>query len=116
MTLVRNRTTRKYEADLRSSVGPVPRLHVSLRTKVKSEGDDRHAAVKALYKEGNEKLIEALAKRRISVEAVTRVYQAKQPFETLLLSAGWPTIDKATKDYLRWMEHQADKSPRTIQS
>jgi integrase len=44
------------------------------------------------------------------------VYQAKQPFETLLLSAGWPTIDKATKDYLRWMEHQADKSPRTIQS
>jgi hypothetical protein len=57
MTLVRNRTTRKYEADLRSSTGPVPRLHVSLRTKVKSEGDDRHAAVKALYKEGNEKLI-----------------------------------------------------------
>jgi integrase len=116
MTLVRNRKTKKYEADLRSSTGPVPRLHVSLRTKVKSEGEDRHAAVKAFYKEGNEKLITGLKKRKISVQAVTRVYQAREPFETLLQSAGWPTIDKATKDYLRWMEHQADKSPRTIQS
>src|SRR4051812_20875107 len=116
MTLVKNPVTRNYEADLRTTKGPVPRLHVSLKTKSKSEADDRHAAVKALYKQGNEKVIEALRKRRISVEAVTRVHQAQQPFESLLQSAGWPTIEKATKDYLRWMEHQADKSPRTIQS
>lgn len=116
MTLVKNSRTKKYEADLRSSVGPVPRLHVSLRTKVKDEAGDRHAAVKALYKEGNEKLITALQKRKISIEAVTRVHQAKQPFETLLQSTGWPTIEKATADYLRWMENQTDRSAGTIQS
>lgn len=115
MTLVRNPITKKYEADLRSTTGPVTRLHVSLRTKAKGEADDRHAAVKALYKEGDANLINALRKRRISVEAVTRVHHAKQPFATLLQSDAWPTIEKATKDYLRWLE-QTDKSPNTQQS
>jgi integrase len=116
VTIVWNPRSKKYEADLRSTKGPVPRLHISLKTKSKDEADDRHAAVKALYKQGNEKTITALRKRRIAVEAVTRVHQAQQPFESLLQSAGWPTIEKATKDYLRWMEHQADKSEGTIQS
>jgi integrase len=116
LTLVKNPRTGNWEADIRSKNGVAPRLHISLRTKRKNDAEESHSAVKALYKQGNAKLILALRKRRITVEAVTRVHLAQQPFETLLQSAVWPTIEKATKDYLRWMEQQTDRSPKTIQS
>lgn len=116
MTLVKNTRTSNWEADIRNKNAFVPRLHVSLKTKKKGEAEERHSAVKALYKQGNERLIVALRTRRITVEAVTRVHQAQQPFETLLQSLGWPTIEKATTDYLKWMGGQTDRSAKTIQS
>lgn len=116
MTLVKNPRTGNWEADIRNKNVDPPRLHVSLKTKRKSEGEERHSAVSALYKQGNRQLIDALRKRRINIEAVTRVHLAQRPFETLLESADWPTIEKATKDYLRWMEQQTDRSPKTVQS
>lgn len=112
MTIVWNPRTKNAEADLRSTTGPVPRLHVSLRTRKKGEAEDRHAAVKALYKEGNADLIYALKRRKISVEAVERVYRAKKPFESLLETASWPTLAKAAEEYLAWIQ-QTDRAEGT---
>jgi hypothetical protein len=102
MSLVRNSRTKNWEADIRSD--GLGRLHVSLRTKKKSEADDRHAAVKALFLEGNHDLISALRAGKVKIEAVTRVYQTKKPFDSLVAVHDWPTLEEATESYITWME------------
>lgn len=111
MSLVRNPRTKNWEADIRSD--GLGRLHVSLKTKKKGEADDRHAAVKAFFFEGNRVLIDALRARKIRIEAIASAYRDKRPFSTLLTSSDWPTLSEATESYVSWMEQHTDKAEGT---
>lgn len=110
MTLVWNPRTGKAEADLR--LNGRKRLHVSLKTKKVGEANDRYAAVKAAYREGNKDIEDALRGRKISIESMVRVHQSKKPFETLLETSQWPTLQQAADDYIKGMG-QTDKSENT---
>lgn len=115
MTLVRNKATRIFEADIRD--GLVGRIHVSLRTKRKGEAEARHAAVAALIKQGNAELIHRLRKRQIRVEAVTRLHQATRPFEELLAtSSRWPTLGAAVAAYLAAIADNPSRAANTYRN
>lgn len=110
MTLRRHATTRIYSADVKDpSVG---RLHVSLRTTVKSEAMDRHAAVVALVREGHRDLVAMLRSRMLRVEAVLACHRAKRPFETLRAGA-WPRLSAALADYLAATRANPKRTERT---
>lgn len=111
MSLVRNARTKNWEADIRSD--GLGRLHVSLRTKRKNEADDRHSAVKAMFLEGNHELIAALRAGKVKIEAVTRVHQAKLPFDSLLAVGRWGSLSGMADKYIAWMEQQTDKAEAT---
>lgn len=110
MSIVWNSKTGNAEADLRHE--GLGRLHVSLRTKKVGVANDRYAAVRALYFEGNADLIARLRTRKLPLEAVVRVHRSKKPFETLLETASWPTLQEATDQYLKWIT-QTDRAEGT---
>jgi integrase len=111
MTIVWNPKTGNAEADLR--LNGRRRLHVSLKTKKVGEANDRYAAVKAAYLEGNSEIEDALRSRKFTPESLVRVHRAKKPFESLLEAARWPTLKEAVDKYLTWIEQQTDKAEAT---
>src|SRR6185312_1275564 len=111
MSLVKNPSTGNWEADFRSKA--VGRLHVSLRTKRKSDAMDRHAALAALVREHPTALIEDLRSGRITVEAIARVYSENKPFATLSASTQWPTLGEAREQLAEYMRGRDDLAQGT---
>jgi len=110
VTIVWNPRTGNAEADIRRD--GLGRLHISLKTKKVGEANDRYAAVKALYLEGNADLIGRLRGRKLPLESIVRVHRQKKPFETLLETAAWPTLEEASAEYLLWIR-QTDRAEGT---
>jgi integrase len=111
MTIVWNPRTGNAEADIRHE--GLGRLHVSLRTKKVGVANDRYAAVKALYFEGDPDLIAALRNRKLTLDSIVRVHREKKAFNTLLATTAWPTLREAVDQYLTWIRTQTDKAPGT---
>lgn len=111
MSLVKNKLTGNWEADFRSNA--VGRLHLSLRTKRKSDAMDRHAALAALVREHPAALIEDLRAGRITVEAVASAYSENKPFATLSASTQWPTLGEARELLADYMNGRDDLAQGT---
>lgn len=119
MTLVKDPRTGAWTADITDR--HIGRVHLSLRTRKKAEAQERHAALRQLIREGYADLVDAMRRtpKRLNIEAVTRVHQARQSFETLRASATWPTLREATDAYLQWIEthpHRAANTHRAAES
>lgn len=112
MTLVKNPRTGNWEADFRANA--VGRLHVSLRTKKKSEAMDRHAALAQLVREHPADVIEDLRHGRVTVEAIARVYAARQPFAALDAGERWPTLEAACAEHLTYLREQTESATSTV--
>lgn len=113
MSLVRNPRTGNWEADIRFPKG-TGRLHVSLRTKKKSEAQLPYAALKKLVDEQQTELVDLVRRRIVTVPAVVAAYRENRPFNSLLLRESWPTLEKAIAEYLKWQESQGDRSKGTL--
>lgn len=112
MALLKNPRTGNWEADFRSNA--VGRLHVSLRTKKKAEAIDRHAAIAQLVREHPLEVIEDLRHGRVTVEAIARVYLARQPFASLDAGERWPTLGDARAQHLAALREQTELAAGTI--
>src|SRR5690348_810551 len=109
MTLVRDPRTGIYAADITDR--RIPRIHLSMKTRKKGLAQERHDALAQLIRDGHDDLVDALRRRTLNIEAVTRVHQARQSFDTLRATNGWPTLRDAVDRYLEWIDthpHRAD--------
>jgi integrase len=111
VTITRNAATGFWEADITDR--KLGRIHISLKTKRKAEADDRHAALKALMREGHADLVQQLRDRKLNIEAVTRAHRDRTPFAKLAESA-WPTLGVAREEYVAWLEAKPKTAPNTV--
>jgi integrase len=109
--MTRDPVTKNYKADIKDRAAG--RVLVSLRTTKKAEATDRYAALRALIREGDAALIHDLRKRRLNIEAVTRVHLARQPFSELRAATAWPALGEARDQYLSWIGGHPNRSENT---
>jgi integrase len=69
------------------------RIHLRLKTTVKSTAMNRHSALEQLLDTGEpvRDLVEALRARKLTIESVYECVRSKRPFESLRAST-WPTL------------------------
>jgi integrase len=112
MTLRRDPTTKNYSADIRDrSFG---RIHLSLKSDKKSVATERYAALRALIREGDPTLVNDIRRRRLNIEAVTRMHIERRPFAELRSATAWPTVGAARDAYLAWIEEHPRRSAKTL--
>ena len=111
MTLRKDAVSKVYSADVRD--GPSGRVHLSLRTTRKDEAELRQSALRALLRDGDAALIADVRQRRITIEAVTRLYLARRPFAELRGSTTWPNLGQAAEEYVAWLEAHPDRARQT---
>jgi integrase len=118
MTLVRN-ADGVWEADCRN--GPLPRIHLSLGTKVRAKAEPLHAALVEFRAEGNAAL-DALLRRRdkkaggITVQQLARCVRERKPFASLLPALAWPTVQAAADAYVDWLTGHDEREASTATS
>lgn len=115
MSFTRNPKTKVYEATVEDrSAG---RVHLSLRTKNAREAGRRHAAFEALMRQAGHgpaaEVLRRLRRRKLTIEAVTACFEAGRPFDSLLATQAWPTLDTACDDYLAWLRTHPDRAEGT---
>jgi integrase len=112
VTLLKN-AAGGFEADLRG--GPLPRLHLSLRTKRRAEAETLHAALVQFRLEGDRALDALLRQRKggITVQQLAKCVRERRPFTSLLPSAQWPTVADAADQYADWLDAHAEREART---
>lgn len=111
MTIVRNQQTGVYEGDFRGA--HLKRLHLTFRTKVRAKAEPLHAAVLALYREGDAEIVDLLRAGKITVEQVARCVRDRAPFSSLRPGAAWPTVAEACDAYTAWLTGNAKKTAKT---
>jgi len=106
---------RTYSAEIKHRT--FGRIHLRLHTKVKTVAMTRHTALQQLLDTGEpvRALVEALRKRKLTIQAVEECVRAKRPFDALLPST-WPTLADATAQYLKTLESQEKTAASTIAS
>jgi len=93
--MLRQHPERKtYSADIKHRT--FGRVHLALRTKVKSIATTRHAALQLLLDSGEpvRDIVQALRAEKITIEAVAECVRAQRPFDVLRPST-WPTLQAA---------------------
>jgi len=110
VTLVRNKFG-VYEADITDRVHG--RLHQSLKTKRKDEGNRRHTALEIFVRQANADLVEDLRKRRINIAAIEACVREQRPFSSLRVDAEWPVLGQAIDEYLAWMDANPKRAKST---
>lgn len=93
--MLRQHPERKtYSADIKHRT--FGRIHLALKTKVKSVAMTRHTALQQLLDTGEpvRDVVQALRAEKITIEAVTECVRAQRPFDTLRAST-WPTLQEA---------------------
>lgn len=110
MTLVRNKYS-VYEADITDRVHG--RLHISLKTKRKDEGNRRHAALEIFVRQADVDMVADLRNRRINIAAIEACVREQRPFSSLRVDTQWPLLGKAIDDYLAWMDANPSRAQNT---
>lgn len=113
MTMTKNPATGNWEADIKDRMAG--RLHVSLRTKLKTEATLRYSALVAFVREGDAVLIQRLRDQKLHISAVERCVRDRVPFATLRATGDrWPTVDEAAAQYVTWLEANENKADWTV--
>jgi integrase len=103
-----------YEGDFRFK--GKKRLHLLMRTKKKTEAQDRYDAVRRLFREDREAMIEQLRSGALAVERLAAMIAEGEPLGPV--TGGIPLSAKGTLDdviarYGQWLEQHPTRSPRT---
>lgn len=83
------------------------RVHLAMKTKVKTIAMTRHAALQQLLDTGEpvRDIVAALRAEKITIEAVTECVRSKHAFDTLRAST-WPTVGVAIAEYVADQEQR----------
>jgi integrase len=93
------------------------RVHVSLRTKVKTVATLRYSALVAFIREGDAVLIQRLRDQKLHVSAIERCVRDRVPFATLRGTLErWPTVAAAIDQYTTWLDGNQRKSDGTTEA
>jgi integrase len=92
------------------------RVHLHLKTKVKSVAITRHAALQQLLDAGEpvKDIVAALRARKITIQAVEECVRAKRPFDTLRPST-WPTLGDAIREFVEAQRAHENIAANTVQ-
>lgn len=98
-----DKVRRTYSAEFKHRT--FGRIHIHLRTTVKTTAMHRHSALEQLLDTGEpvRDLVEALRARKLTIEAVYECVRAKRPFDTLR-AATWPSLGEGRDRYLAHLE------------
>lgn len=110
----RNKETGAYEHDFR--VKGVPRYHMSYGVVKRADADRKHAVAVALFRSGEMTVIEALRKRRVTLEQLEQLYMRGRPFSESLLAAldPWPTFGDAVTLYVQALVQNVNRAAGTV--
>src|SRR3954468_24234060 len=106
-----------YEADFRFK--DKKRLHLLMRTKKKSEAQDRYDAVRRLFREDRDAMIEQLRAGILTIEHLTRMIAEGLPLAPIAtraaLDATVPasaqgTLDDVIARYAKWLANHQTKA------
>jgi integrase len=115
MTMTKNPTTGNWEADIKDRMAG--RVHVSLRTKIKTVATLRYSALVSFLREGDTVLIQRLRDQKIHVSAIERCVRDRVPFATLRGTGDrWPTVDDAADAYIAWLDGNQNKADGTTEA
>lgn len=93
------------------------RVHLRLKTTVKSVAMNRHSALEQLLDTGEpvRDVVEALRAQKLTIEAVYECVRAKLPFDTLRPST-WPTLGEGRDQYIAALDASegSDKTTRSV--
>jgi integrase len=110
-----------YEADFRFK--DKKRLHLLMRTKKKSEAQDRYDAVRRLFREDRDAMIEQLRSGILTIEHLTRMVAEGLPLAPIAtraaLDAATPaaargTLDDVVARYIAWLEQHPNRAENTV--
>src|SRR3954468_21958660 len=110
-----------YEADFRFK--DKKRLHLLMRTKKKSEAQDRYDAVRRLFREDRDAMIEQLRSGILTIEHLTRMVAEGMPLAPIAtraaLDAATPaaargTLDDVVARYIAWLEQHPNRAENTV--
>lgn len=111
--MLRQHPTRKtYSAEIKHRT--FGRIHIGLKTKVRSVAVTREGALQLLLDTGEpvRDIVAALRAKKLTIEAVTECVRTKQPFETLRPST-WPALGTAIEQYIEALEAREGKGAST---
>lgn len=109
-----------YEGDFRAK--GLERLHLSLRTKKRSDAVARHDAVQKLVRQKRVEMLEQLRAGVLSIERLEAMVEHHEPLAPIVLARSangttperaWDTVDQASERYLAWMRAHPNRSERT---